>query len=165
MNAAAAVGDDVSSEAFRGALARFASGVTIVAVWTADGPAGFTASAFTSVSLDPPLVLVCVGREVSAHGAVVGASNFGVSILAEEQRAIAEGLGRRGGKRFRDVPLRDGAPAPLVEGALVQLTCRRYAAHEAGDHTVLLGEVVRCRERPGAPLVHCDRRWGRFSPA
>jgi len=158
-------GASLSSEAFRDALARFASGVTIVAARAFGGPVGFTASAFSSVSLSPPLVLVCVGRRVSAHDAVVRAPRFGVSVLGEHQAWLAERFGRSGvhrGDRFRDVALRAEGEAPLVEGALVQLECRHHAAHAAGDHTILLGEVVSAGVGTGSPLVHFGRRLGRF---
>jgi flavin reductase (DIM6/NTAB) family NADH-FMN oxidoreductase RutF len=151
-----------SSEAFRQALAHFASGVTVVTTQTATGPVGFTASAFTSVSLSPPLVLVCVGKRGSAHDAVVGGNLFGVSVLRDHQGWVADQFGRPGIDRFRDVPLRAAARVPLVEGALVQLECRRYAAHGAGDHTILVGEVLDGSVGAGRPLVHFGRKLGRF---
>jgi flavin reductase (DIM6/NTAB) family NADH-FMN oxidoreductase RutF len=151
-----------SSQAFRDALAYFASGVTVVTAQTPSGPVGFTASAFTSVSLAPPLVLVCVGKGRSAHDAVVGGEHFGVSVLAERQVWIADRLGRSGVDRFRDVPLLSATCVPLVDGALVQLECRRHATHDAGDHTILVGEVLDSSVGAGKPLVHFGRRLGRF---
>jgi flavin reductase (DIM6/NTAB) family NADH-FMN oxidoreductase RutF len=151
-----------SSQAFRDALAHFASGVTVVTAQAAARPVGFTASAFTSVSLTPPLVLVCVAKRGSAHDVVVNAELFGVSVLLEDQAWIAEKLGRSGVDRFRDVPLRGAARVPLVEGALVQLECRRYATHEGGDHTILVGEVLNGAVGVGQPLVHFGRKLGRF---
>jgi flavin reductase (DIM6/NTAB) family NADH-FMN oxidoreductase RutF len=154
--------ESVPGASFRDALAHFASGVTVVAAATPAGPVGFTASAFTSVSLSPPLVLVCVGKSRSAHDTVVGAESFGVSVLLDAQGWIADRLGRSGEDRFRDVPLRAEARVPLVDGSLVQLECRRYAAHDAGDHTILVGEVVRSAVGGGTPLVHFGRKLGRF---
>jgi flavin reductase (DIM6/NTAB) family NADH-FMN oxidoreductase RutF len=154
-------GRPVPSHTFRDALAHFASGVTVVTAWTADGRVGFTATGFASVSLSPPLVLVCVGHRASAHDGVVGAARFGVSVLSERQRWIAEQFARSGVDRFRDVPIQNGG-VPLVEGALVALECRRQATHEAGDHTVLIGEVVGAAIQPGRPLVHYARRYGAF---
>ena len=151
-----------SNEAFREALAHFASGITVVTTRTAAGPVGFTASAFTSVSLAPPLVLVCVGKRASAHEPLVGAELFGVSVLAERQGELAEQFGRSGIDRFRGVPLRTGARVPLVDGALVQLECRRHATHDAGDHTILVGEVLDGKVAPERPLVHFGRKLGRF---
>jgi flavin reductase ActVB len=157
--------ESVSSATFREALARFASGVTIVTAEAPAGPVGFTASAFTSVSLAPPLVLVCIAKTASAHDAVVCADHFGVSILTERQAWIAEQFARSGIDRFRDVPLRDSSATgrvPLVAGALVQLECVRETTHEAGDHTILLGRVLAGRVEDGRPLVHFARRFGGF---
>jgi flavin reductase (DIM6/NTAB) family NADH-FMN oxidoreductase RutF len=150
------------SQAFREALAHFASGVTVVTAQTPGGPVGFTASAFTSVSLAPPLILVCVGKARSAHDAVVGGTHFGVSVLAERQVWIADRLARSGPDRFRDIPLLSATSVPLIDEALVQLECRRYATHDAGDHTILLGEVLDSSVRAGKPLVHFGRKLGRF---
>ena len=154
--------EPISSDAFREALARFASGVTVVTAAGPSGPSGLTASAFSSVSLSPPLVLVCVGKRARAHDALVRGDFFGVSVLAERQAWIAEQVGRSGIDRFRDVPLRREGRVPLVEGALVQLECRRYAAHDAGDHTILVGEVLEGTVGAGSPLVHFGRKFGGF---
>jgi flavin reductase (DIM6/NTAB) family NADH-FMN oxidoreductase RutF len=157
-----------SNVAFLDALAHFASGVVVVTARgegkTAADPAGFTASAFTSASLTPPLVLVCVRQTGSAHDAVVGAELFGVSILADRQAWIAEQFARSGVDRFENVPLRleGDVRVPLVEGALAHLECRRHSAHTAGDHTILVGEVERCWIAPGRPLVHFGRKFGAF---
>jgi 3-hydroxy-9,10-secoandrosta-1,3,5(10)-triene-9,17-dione monooxygenase reductase component len=150
------------SAAFREALARFASGVTIVTAGGETGPVGFTATGFTSVSLLPPLILVCVGKLASAHDGVVGAERFGVSILSEHQTAIAEQFARSGIDRFQNVPLRGGR-VPLIEGAVASLECRRYAHHDAGDHTLLLGEVLETWVQTGRPLLHYLRRFGGFA--
>ena len=154
--------EPVQSAAFRDALAQFASGVTVVAARGAGGLVGFTATGFTSVSLVPPLVLVCVGKGGSAHDGIVGAERFGVSILSERQRWIAELFARSGVDRFLDVPLRTGR-VPLVEGAVASLECRRYARHDAGDHTILVGEVLEAFLGSGRPLVHHARRFGVFA--
>jgi flavin reductase (DIM6/NTAB) family NADH-FMN oxidoreductase RutF len=155
----------VSEAAFREALAHFASGVTVVTASAPFGPVGFTASAFTSVSLAPPLVLVCVARRASAHDAVVAAEAFGVNVLSERQQWIAEQFARSGVDRFARVPLRAGRSggAPLVEGAIVHLECRHHTSHAAGDHTILVGEVASASVAAGRPLVHYGRRFGAFT--
>jgi flavin reductase (DIM6/NTAB) family NADH-FMN oxidoreductase RutF len=154
--------EPISSPLFREALAHFASGVTVVTARTNTNElVGFTATGFTSVSLMPPLVLVCVGRRASAHEAIVSADLFGVSVLCDRQAWIAEQFARPGIDRFRDVALRPGR-VPVVDGALVQLECRRYGRHGAGDHTILLGEVLTGLVVPGRPLVHFARRFGAF---
>ncbi len=154
-------GYPISVHQFREALAHFASGVTVVAARTATGLVGFTATGFTSASLTPPLVLVCVGKSASAHDGIVGAGSFGVSVLSDGQEWIAEQFARSGIDRFRDVPLRPGG-VPLVEGALAQLECRRHARYDAGDHSILLGEALDGFVGVGRPLVRFARRFGAF---
>jgi flavin reductase ActVB len=158
--------EGISDTAFREALAQFASGVTVVTARGAAGPVGFTASAFTSVSLRPPLVLVCVAKGASAHDTVVKAELFGVSVLADRQAWIAEQFARARVDRFDGVPLRVGGEEtiPFIEGALVHLACASHAVHDAGDHTVLLGEVLGASVSAGRPLVHFARQFGGFLP-
>lgn len=158
---------DVSSTAFREVLARFASGVTVVTVETQAGPVGFTATGFTSVSLKPPLVLVCIDNDASAHDAVVAGEHFGISILRMEQAWVATQFARSNIDRFHGVPLREppkGARwrAPFIEGALAHLECRRHGRHVEGDHTILVGRVLAADAHPGHPLVHYGRQFGSF---
>ncbi|HXX66060.1 MAG TPA: flavin reductase family protein [Polyangiaceae bacterium] len=158
------MGQPVSAAAFREALAHFASGVTVVAANGPSGPAGFTATGFTSVSIAPPLILVCISKEASAHEAIVGAANFGVSILDERQAWIALQFARRNVDRFEGVGLVRGATgsAPLVGEALAHIECRSYACHDGGDHTILVGEVLEATVGAGRPLLHFARRFGAF---
>ncbi|MGA2449787.1 MAG: flavin reductase family protein [Polyangiaceae bacterium] len=153
--------EPISAAAFREALAHFASGVTVVASRDAAGLFGFTATGFTSVSLAPPLILVCVGKTASVYGRIVEAVHFGVSILSERQGGIAQQFAQSKIDRFRDVTLRD-ASTPLIDGAVAALECRRHAHHDGGDHTILVGEVVGVFVGAGRPLVHCSRRFGAF---
>jgi flavin reductase (DIM6/NTAB) family NADH-FMN oxidoreductase RutF len=157
--------DCVSEARFRDALAHFASGVTVVTARGQAGPVGFTATSFTSVSIDPPLVLVCVAKTAGAHEAVVASARFGVSILAERQEWIAAQFARSGVDRFYLVPLWGEGPAgvPLVDGAIVHLECSHHAAHPAGDHTILVGEVVTTHVSPGRPLLRYRRHFGAFA--
>jgi flavin reductase (DIM6/NTAB) family NADH-FMN oxidoreductase RutF len=154
----------VSTHAFRQALAHFATGVTVVAARSPSGLVGFTATGFTSVSLVPPLILVCIDREASAHDGVVGAEHFGVSILDESQSWIASQFARSGVDRFEGVPLAAPGPtgAPIVDGALARIECRRHARHDAGDHSILLGEVIAASVASGRPLLHFARKFGAF---
>jgi flavin reductase (DIM6/NTAB) family NADH-FMN oxidoreductase RutF len=158
--------DMIPGSAFREALAHFASGVTIVAARGVGGPVGFTATGFTSVSLAPPLILVCIGKTASAHEGVVGSDLFGVSVLGEDQRWIAEQFARSGVDRFAGVPSTLGpvAGAPLIAGALAHLECRPHARHDAGDHTLLIGQVLGASVIVGRPLLHFARRFGAFAP-
>lgn len=153
--------EPISGRLFRDALGHFASGVTVVAARTATGLVGFTATGFTSVSLTPPLVLVCVGKHASVHEALVGAERFGVSVLSDRQGWVAEQFARSGVDCFRNVVLRPGH-VPSIDGALVRLDCGRYALHDAGDHTIIIGEVLAGSVAPGRPLVHFAKHFGAF---
>jgi flavin reductase (DIM6/NTAB) family NADH-FMN oxidoreductase RutF len=158
---------DVSSTAFREGLARFATGVTVVTVDTAEGPVGFTATGFASVSLLPPLVLVCIDKDASVHDAIVAGGHFGVSILGLEQSWVALQFARSNIDRFHGVPLR-AAPAggrwraPFIEGALAHLECRKHARYVEGDHTILIGRVLVADVHSGSPLLHYARQFGSF---
>jgi flavin reductase (DIM6/NTAB) family NADH-FMN oxidoreductase RutF len=153
--------EPISGRLFREALGHFASGVTVVAARTATGLVGFTATGFTSLSLTPPLVLVCVGRHASVHEGLVSADHFGVSVLSDRQGWIAEQFACSGVDRFRNVVLRS-EQIPSIDGALVRLECRRDALHEAGDHTIVVGEVLAGSVAAGRPLVHFARHFGSF---
>jgi flavin reductase ActVB len=155
----------IPTAAFREALAHFASGVTIVTARGREGLHGFTATGFTSVSLAPPLILVCVAHTASAYDGVVGSELFGVSVLREDQLGLAERFATSGIDRFAGVSVRPGpaASVPLIEGALAHLECRPHARHEAGDHTLLVGEVLSATTVTGKPLVHFARRFGAFA--
>jgi flavin reductase (DIM6/NTAB) family NADH-FMN oxidoreductase RutF len=161
--------DSIPTAAFREALAHFASGVTIVAARRATGLVGFTATGFTSVSLSPPLILVCVNKTASAYDGVVGADVFTVSVLGEDQRWIAERFATTGVDRFEGVPVLAGPASggPLIEGALAYLECLPHARHDAGDHTLLIGQVLSATTASGMvrrPLLHFARRFGAFAP-
>ena len=153
-----------TSAQFREALSHFASGVTIITARSEGAAVGFTASAFTSVSLTPPLVLVCIAHTASAHDAVVAADRFGVNVLTERQGWLAEQFAKHGIDRFEGVTLHGAGDAsvPLLDGALVHLECRKHTLHTAGDHTILIGEVERGATWPGRPLVHYSRKLGEF---
>jgi flavin reductase (DIM6/NTAB) family NADH-FMN oxidoreductase RutF len=159
--------ETISSTAFREILARLASGVVVVTARGPEAVVGMTATAFTSASLVPPLVLVCVDKEASAHDAIVAAASFGVSVLDAGQTWIARRFAQSDVDRFQGVALRPEGQAqvPFIEGAIAYLECRRYALHEAGDHTIVVGEVVGGSVKGGTgslPLVHFGRGFGGF---
>ena len=147
---------------FRDVLSRFATGITIVSVRDSSGADhGMTVSAFTSVSLTPPLVLVCIGHDATIAGAVSQADRFGVSVLASDQRALSARFAESRSNRFGGVPVARGATGvALLPGALAHLECRVVARHEAGDHTVLVGEVVHAQAFEGEPLIHLRGDYG-----
>ena|SRR5579863_10375464 len=157
----------ISNDAYREILSRFASGVTVVAVSATGGPLGFTATGFTSVSLDPPLILVCIDKAASVYDAFVEAESFGVSILHVEQSWIARRFATSDIDRFEGVVLRPAraTQVPLIEGALAHLECRRHALQDVGDHTVVVGAVLAGFTEVGPPLVYYGRRFGGFVAA
>jgi flavin reductase (DIM6/NTAB) family NADH-FMN oxidoreductase RutF len=128
-------------------MGRFASGITIMSTLQ-DGVAhAMTANAFTSVSLDPPLVLVCVDKGVRMHDAVLECGFWAVSVLADSHQAIAERFAKSGRdlhSQFDDIATVPGPKTgcALIEGALSWLECRTWATYEGGDHTIVVGEVI-----------------------
>lgn len=146
-------------DTFRAVLGRFASGVTVVTVLDAHGrDHGMTVSAFCSVSLDPPLVLVCVEHSASVHQVLLDTEYFAVSVLAADQEALARRFAEagRGPERFAGLGYRRGerTGAALLDDALAVLECRRVAAHPAGDHTIIVGETESCALRDARPLLY-----------
>jgi flavin reductase len=137
----------VAPAEFRAALGRFAAGITIMSTLQ-DGVAhAMTANAFTSVSLDPPLVLVCVDKGVRMHAAVLDCGYWAVSVLSADQGAIADRFARSGRdlySQFDGISTAAGPKTgcPLVVDALSWLECRTWATYDGGDHTIVVGEVL-----------------------
>jgi flavin reductase ActVB len=156
---------DVPEIDFRNAMASFASGVTLVTTRDADGePHGFTASSFASLSLHPPMVLVCMGKRVTTYDVFTRASTFAVSILNADQAHLAKLFATRGADRFGDPAMIDSAGGlPVALGALAQLDCALEILHPGGDHAILIGRPLSIRLAPGKPLVHWDRGLGGYA--
>jgi flavin reductase (DIM6/NTAB) family NADH-FMN oxidoreductase RutF len=146
----------VDAASFRQALSQFASGVTVVT--TRDGAGrtlGLTVSAFCSVSLSPPLVLVSVDVGSEAHAGFRDSGVFGVSILAEGQDDVSRLFARPGTAKFLEIPMSAGQRGlALVPGALAHIECEVRAAHPAGDHILYVGEIVALAVQPGRPLLY-----------
>lgn len=157
--------NDLDPTDFRNALACFASGVTVVTTHDPDGkPAGFTASAFSSLSLNPPLVLVCLERRADCFAAFEAASSMGISILATGQDGIAMTFATKGVDKFANTKTERGTVTglPLIAGALAQMECAMHAKLDGGDHVILVGEVLRAASGNSEPLLHYSRNFGRF---
>ncbi len=157
---------EVEPTDFRTAMSQFASGVTIVTTKDdAAAPVGFTASAFSSLSLEPPLVLVCLDKRAECYDAFAAAKTMAISILAEKQDAIALRFASRGADKFGPGGLAPGelTGLPLVEGATVQLECEIIDRPAGGDHTILVGRVMRAATIEKAPMLHYNRKFGRFT--
>lgn len=156
----------LDSTSFRQALSQFASGVTIVTAQAGSQRVGFTASSFSSVSLSPPLVLVCVANRLDAVAVINRSGAFAVNVLGIHQRALGlrfAGLEPGVADRFDGVESITAATgSPLLPHSLAWLDCRTWRLEEAGDHTVVIGEVVDARvNEHHVPLLYHDRRWQR----
>jgi flavin reductase (DIM6/NTAB) family NADH-FMN oxidoreductase RutF len=148
-------------DSFRRAMSRFATGVTVLTTRFRDLDHAMTANALTSVSLEPLLLLVCVEREARFHDAVVEAGVWGISVLSSQDRAAADWLATRGrplhGQLDR-IPHQKGplTGVALLDSALSTFECRTTAIHPAGDHSIVVGEVVSVTTaaHPGEALVY-----------
>lgn len=154
-----------SSDVYRLAVGRLATGVTIVTSRHGDLDHAMTANALASVSLEPLLVLVCVEREARFHDAIVGSGVWGVSILPSTARATAEWLATRGrplhGQLDR-IPVHRGTTGvALLDESLSTLECETHEAYAGGDHTIVVGRVlaVEISDRPGDALVYYRGRY------
>jgi len=151
----------ISPDTFRDLMRRWASGITVLTCRHAGEVHGMTASAFCSVSLEPPLALVCVGREHRTHAYIREAGVFGLHILDGSMRHLSDrcaGFLGEEGHRLNDLPHRvEATGAPILEGALGWLDCTLWQAHEAGDHTVFIGEIQAAGAREGEPLLWYNR--------
>ncbi|MFF4214488.1 flavin reductase family protein [Streptomyces sp. NPDC001796] len=146
-HAGTALGSDLSPRELRRVFGRFATGITVITVGR-DEPRGMTANSFTSVSLTPPMILVCVMRDASMHAAILEHGSFAVSVLSDRQervaRHFADGSRPRGAAEFATV---DSVPAPrtgapVLPGSLAWFECGLAAVHDGGDHSIFLGQVL-----------------------
>jgi flavin reductase (DIM6/NTAB) family NADH-FMN oxidoreductase RutF len=147
----------IDPDSFRSVLGRFASGITIVTTLDAQGrDVGMTVSAFASVSLQPPLISVCIDHAASMHKAIAAADRFGVNILASEQEALSRRFAAvESSHRFEGIGYERGeSGVVLLDDALGHMECLRVAQHEAGDHTLFIGEVERALARDARPLLY-----------
>ena len=152
----------VTADAFRDALAAWASGVTIVTSRHGEAIHGMTVSAFSSVSLDPPLVLVCADKGSDTHALIRASGCFGVNVLHGAQQALSNKFAIKKDEHLRFEGVGHGVAetgAPLFDDALVALDCRVEDAHEAGDHVIYVGRVLAIREGEGDPLVYHRGRY------
>lgn len=149
----------VSSTEFREACSVFPSGVTILTAVGDGRPYGMTASSFTSVSLHPPLVLVCVDRKAAMAGVLHVGSPHIINVLREDQQHLAQRFANRADRdRFTGVPYQPSAAGPpKLDGAIVVFSCVVDRLIEAGDHVVVLSFVTNVERHPGRPLVWCER--------
>lgn len=151
---------------YRAALGAFATGVAVVSARGPDGRAsGLTVNSFTSVSLDPPLVLWCLGDKSDSWDLFSTCEAFAISILPAEAEALAMRFAGKGDQSLVETecaPLDGGSGAPALRGALTRLDCRVERRVPAGDHLVLIGEVLAWDSRPGPALTYHRGAFGRI---
>ncbi len=121
---------------------------------------GMTATAVSSLSLDPPLLLACIGHEASLHDLIVTAPRFGVVMLEESQHELAQRFAEHGRQAFAAATPRTPGGLPLVPGAIAIVDCRRTSVLEGGDHSIVVGELEWCVVLGGSPLLHFRGRYG-----
>jgi flavin reductase (DIM6/NTAB) family NADH-FMN oxidoreductase RutF len=158
----------ISPDEFRHTLSHFASGVTVITVCDREGrPTGLTASAFTSVSLDPPLILVCVDHKSQSYPALVAGKMFAVNILCHDQEALSRRFATtKIENKFEGVPFTlSPMGLPLLDNALAHLECATVNVHLEGDHSIFVGRIERAQTGSGAPLVYYRGRYDRLHGA
>jgi Conserved protein/domain typically associated with flavoprotein oxygenases, DIM6/NTAB family len=146
----------IDQHAFRAVLGRFSSGVTVVTLVDGEGvDCGMTVSAFCSVSLVPPLILVCVDHAASIYASMAKAENFTVNILSEGQEALARRFADPESDRFDGIGFtRGGNGSAILGDVLGYLQCKVVARHVTGDHDVIIGEVEEASADEGRPLLY-----------
>jgi flavin reductase (DIM6/NTAB) family NADH-FMN oxidoreductase RutF len=156
----------IDQRAFRDAMGCFASAVTVITTTTEDGQAvGVTVNSFNSVSLDPPLVLFCLGREATNFDHFLASGRFTVNILRQGQDGISNGFAADGANFFQTMENGHSALGnPLIPDALAMFDCQTEAVHDGGDHVILIGRVNELRHDPdGHPLLYYRGKYSEVS--
>ncbi|GAB5509776.1 MAG: flavin reductase family protein [Hyphomicrobiales bacterium] len=155
------------SRALRNAFSRFATGVTVVTAMTPDGPIGMTANSFSSVSLDPPLTLWSIDRKSGRYDVFANTWDTAIHVLAQDQEALCLAFARKA-RAFDEVNWNESPNGvPLIEGCLARFECRRYGRHDAGDHTILVDQIMHATVQQGGqgdgPLTFFQGSFGSFA--
>jgi flavin reductase (DIM6/NTAB) family NADH-FMN oxidoreductase RutF len=152
--ARAAVPDEVDGALLRRTMGSFATGVAVVTAERDGELQGMTLNSLTSVSLTPPLLLICLMRGARSAVAIEGSGAFVVNVLRRRQRGIANHFAKRGDQRLTAPGLeRDGLGVPYIADALARVHCRLDATHDGGDHVIVVGRIYDCAVGEGSPLV------------
>ncbi len=158
---ARALGEEVGSESFRAAISLFASGVTVITVHAADQPAGLTASAVSSLSLEPVRLLVCISNNLPTHDAVARAGRFAVNVLGEGDGGTAIRFATPGIDKFAGVKIRYQEGVPVLDQAIAYFICDVHERFPGGDHSIFIGNVVKLAYRPQSrPLLYFASEFG-----
>jgi flavin reductase (DIM6/NTAB) family NADH-FMN oxidoreductase RutF len=154
----------VTQERYRAALGSFASGVTVVTTKDAKGTLlGITVSAFCSVSLEPPMVLICIEKTAGSHYAFEESNVFVVNVLRESESAMSERFASLQEDKFVGLSFKPGIDGvPILDDALAVLECRVKFSYHGGDHSIFVGEVENVKVDNGKPLLYFRSHYGRF---
>jgi flavin reductase (DIM6/NTAB) family NADH-FMN oxidoreductase RutF len=146
----------IDHDLFRAVLGRFASGITVITAAAPDGtPHGMTVSAFSSLSLEPPLILACIANDATMAPLLSACASFSVNILSSQQEALSRRFAGPLDDRFAGVGYTAGELGnPVLDDVLAWLECRLVARHPAGDHTIMVGQVEHAGVRDGRPLLY-----------
>lgn len=139
----------------RSAMSRFPTGVTVITALTREGPAGLSANAVTSLSLDPPLMLACVDRGSRTLRAIEEAGRFGVNVLRDDAADLAVGFASKAPavEKWTDVGWEEHEGVPVLDAAIVTIACELRDVISGGDHVIVTGQVTATLERDGEPLL------------
>jgi len=158
----------VTDAEFRAVLGRFASGVTVVTTLREGQPHGVTVNAFTSLSLDPPLVLICIDKTSHIHNILLETGVFAANILCEDQRDLAACFAGRSERRYRDFCEAryhaEATGAPVFDSALGWVDCRIVNVYPGGDHSIIVGQVEAMGGTDQEPLLYYRATYGRLDP-
>lgn len=154
-----------TARAFRDALGRFATGVTVITCDSAQGPLGITANSFASVSLDPPLVLWSPAKASKRFDAFTTAKHFAIHIMSDAQSDICSGFAKDGSAFSGYDWHACDKGVPLISHCLSRFECTLDAVHDAGDHAIVLGRVTRVSTQSGKPLMFYSGKFGGFLEA
>lgn len=151
----------VDEATFREAISHFATGVTVITTTHGGRASGMTASAVSSLSLDPLLLLVCINNKIPAHEAIEGSRRFAVNVLGEGQEELALNFARRSEDKFAGIALKPDTELPLLEDAIAWFVCDVHERHPGGDHSIFIGLVRECGAKPGRrPLLYFRSSFG-----
>ena len=155
--------DDEIQSGLKQAMRVYPQGVTVVTAQSPEGPRGLTVSSFTSVSLSPPLVLFCIARSSSLHDFFRTAEHYAVNLLADDQKSVSDRFAGRttATERFEGIKFSKGRTgSPIVSGARAAIECRAWRAHDGGDHSIFVGEVLWAKVMASKrPLVYYSQQY------
>jgi len=151
-----------TARAYRDALSCFGTGVTVVTTMTTRGPLAITANSFTSVSIDPPLLLWCPAKKSMRHDAFVEARNFTIHVMREDQLDLAKHFALNG-EDFDAVDWQaNDSGSPILPGCIARFDCCHVSCHPGGDHSIVIGKVLSATTRPGNGLIFKHGLYGGF---